>query len=889
MQFQERLRARMNFSPAGGGNPEADLNEDQIENDILSKADVLAKISALPSGPAYGDQNFGGDPEKGSTRGSYDANSVVLTLEFLSDSGTKFLVFLLRISMLLSLILLFLQLWWKLANDVDTLAYNDTMLVINLVVAIASVLLLLLAGGFYLFGIYKVRKENKRWNARRRRYCILGGLNLLFQFISSGFFLISNAYGLAQPCSWFLLNIQVLSFFRWTAFTALLAMQILQALTLLPIDSLPWYKGNVHVGLDLPSKVYAYVFFAFFAPLEILQFVRFGVASSWFDSAYLCQTFYSTSCEVIDFSAECKEKKYPCYYSKGARILATVSAVLFAFTFLVYFAMILFSRRQLRKLPYQEHRISIIELGFQLETRLIAAILYVFSLVVFSLVRPSTCGSLILNSMGDAPMQIVYAVVILFQAVLATPAVQFKASKIKLHAWLQDFAWLESDVAPKLAARPFHGEPCFCFETSLKMFYYCNLIYDLDEVPDSPYTLDVALGLYDLTHHRILFHQKQDAKCFAAWNPETRTIVFSFRGTASMANVLADIKVWRRPHPPTRGQYYLNNQPMVHVGFLETWEDSGMKNEVLALLHDVMNGGNGVENIGDSNDGDGTKGASAAASGSADPPPSQAPWRVLVTGHSLGGALAHLCSHDICSTFGDRARLTCTTFGAPRPGNHAFASSFRETVHDAWDIFHPNDAVARAGKFILLYKRAAHTVIISPAGELVVRPTQAEASVRRGFSRLADHLLTTYAHSLGAILKAAMHHDGQVYLRNEARPVLEIDPSKGETTRVTSTQEALKELFARDYVQKFMTFERAIRQDSLLRMAGAPSSVNERARLQLLQEEEDVTAAAVNNDRRLNCGNCLNAGIVLSWLPSLENLKGVFGRRKSDMELHVQD
>lgn len=175
----------MNFSPAGGGNPEADLNEDQIENDILSKADVLAKISALPSGPAYGDQNFGGDPEKGSTRGSYDANSVVLTLEFLSDSGTKFLVFLLRISMLLSLILLFLQLWWKLANDVDTLAYNDTMLVINLVVAIASVLLLLLAGGFYLFGIYKVRKENKRWNARRRRYCILGGLNLLFQFISS--------------------------------------------------------------------------------------------------------------------------------------------------------------------------------------------------------------------------------------------------------------------------------------------------------------------------------------------------------------------------------------------------------------------------------------------------------------------------------------------------------------------------------------------------------------------------------------------------------------------------------------------------------------------------------------------------------------------------------
>jgi hypothetical protein len=142
-------------------------------------------------------------------------------------------------------------------------------------------------------------------------------------------------------------------------------MQILQALTLLPVDALPLYKGKEHVGLDLPSKVYTYIFFIFFIPLEIVQFVRFGVATNWFDSAYLCQRFYSAQCEVVDFSSDCKAKKYPCYYPPGARAMAIVSAVLFIMLFVVYFAMILFTRRQLRKLPYQEHRISYIELGFQ--------------------------------------------------------------------------------------------------------------------------------------------------------------------------------------------------------------------------------------------------------------------------------------------------------------------------------------------------------------------------------------------------------------------------------------------------------------------------------------------------------------------------------------------
>jgi hypothetical protein len=175
----------MDSSPGEGGNPEPVQDDRSASKVTNSNAAYLAKISTMRSGPAYADQYFGGDREKGTSRASYSADSVVLTLEFLSDSGAKFLILLLRLSMLVSFTLLILQLWWKLSNDKTTLAYNDTIIVVNLVVAVLGMSLLLVAGGFYLFGIYKAIREKKRWNSRRKRYCILGGFNLLFEFLIS--------------------------------------------------------------------------------------------------------------------------------------------------------------------------------------------------------------------------------------------------------------------------------------------------------------------------------------------------------------------------------------------------------------------------------------------------------------------------------------------------------------------------------------------------------------------------------------------------------------------------------------------------------------------------------------------------------------------------------
>ena len=464
----------------------------------------------------------------------------------------------------------------------------------------------------------------------------------------------------------------------------------------------------------------------------------------------------------------------------------------------------------------------------------------------------NNCNSILLNTMGHGPVQLALSAAIIVQGVLASPA-RADAKQVKLHAWLQDHAWTESEIDHKLAIRPFQGEPCFCYETTLKLFYFVNLVYDIDEVSDSPFSKDIALGLYASTDCKVLWKEKEDAKCFAAWSRENKTIVLAFRGTASMANVKADIKVWRKPvgqpqqqHTHRRGRGRLfGSRPMVHSGFLLTWEASGLKHDVMTLLKDeiirIVEAAEDVEERGEERKMDGKKQVKNQESGGRG-------WRLLLTGHSLGGALAHLASFDIAQDkklSGCFDQLTCVTFGAPRPGNHAFARAFRQAVPDAWDVFHSDDPVAVGGKFIFLYKRAAHTVIVSRSGELLVRPTPAEKAVRRGFTpTLPEHLLSRYARSLGAILRVEIEQEdarAARKMKNAWEDEGEREEGEGEEgssgprqaveiiSVSTSSAHALRELCACEYISAVITSTGGLRQVSLMRLRGVSPEGMERA------------------------------------------------------------
>ena len=64
---------------------------------------------------------------------------------------------------------------------------------------------------------------------------------------------------------------------------------------------------------------------------------------------------------------------------------------------------------------------------------------------------------------------------------------------------------------------------------------------------DSKLSLDTAMSLYGLEHSELFWEKALDTKLLLAWN--AHTIVVAFRGTASLANALADLQARGPPSP----------------------------------------------------------------------------------------------------------------------------------------------------------------------------------------------------------------------------------------------------------------------------------------------------------------------------------------------------
>ena len=86
-------------------------------------------------------------------------------------------------------------------------------------------------------------------------------------------------------------------------------------------------------------------------------------------------------------------------------------------------------------------------------------------------------------------------------------------------------------------------EPMFCVETMMKSLYWSLLIYDFQEVDDSKLSLEEGCSLFSppLEHYELFWEKSLDTKMILAWSRQM--IVMSFRGTASLANVVADLQV----------------------------------------------------------------------------------------------------------------------------------------------------------------------------------------------------------------------------------------------------------------------------------------------------------------------------------------------------------
>ncbi|KAL3155310.1 hypothetical protein ABBQ38_010874 [Trebouxia sp. C0009 RCD-2024] len=375
---------------------------------------------------------------------------------------------------------------------------------------------------------------------------------------------------------------------------------------------------------------------------------------------------------------------------------------------------------------------------------------FVFCMVLLWLVQPGWCTSQNFSWLGLMPMQIVMTAttaVLCYAATPRTPQEHVAASAV----WLQEFAWTEADKPIKLEARSsmvpkdadLARQPMFCFETMMKLLYWSCFVYDHMKEQLTPNTgfsnasshqeqqlegtsftartslsLDTALSLYNMTDSQSFWEIQQDTRCLIGWG--SSTVVVAFRGTASMKNALADLQAWRIAHPPVRGKTWLGTRPLVHVGFLKTWLADGLKLKVVNQVLEAVQ-------------------QCKQRSGS------DQPITVLITGHSLGGALATLAAYDIrkqlLANKQSNSKVVCCTFAAPRTGNHAFAREYNAMVPDTWSVINDQDVVTREGKMLFLYKRPGQRVILKRG-----RPHDGQ-SVRH-------HLLTSYFHTILSVVLA---------------------------------------------------------------------------------------------------------------------------------------
>jgi len=100
---------------------------------------------------------------------------------------------------------------------------------------------------------------------------------------------------------------------------------------------------------------------------------------------------------------------------------------------------------------------------------------------------------------------------------------------------------------------------------------------------------------------------------------------------------------------------------------------------------------------------------------------SSTPWTILLTGHSLGGALATLCAYELAhlelADAGEAGveRLVVYNFGSPRVGSGAFASHFDASLPDAWRVVNAADLVPRVPR-LMGYAHVGHAVPLRSDG-----------------------------------------------------------------------------------------------------------------------------------------------------------------------------
>lgn len=190
-------------------------------------------------------------------------------------------------------------------------------------------------------------------------------------------------------------------------------------------------------------------------------------------------------------------------------------------------------------------------------------------------------------------------------------------------------------------------------------------------------------GNYAETPHVVAYAKNQSSAHMLVWEYADCTVV-AFRGTAALRDWITDAEFPLRPLPGSGGR--------VHAGFLAAVE---------SVRGDLMAG---------------LRGGPAMTWGQAVPAP------MVLTGHSLGGALAVLAAWFLQQE--GFAVHSVYTFGQPRVGDRAFAAAYQTELGErTYRVVNQNDIVPRVPGVLLGYRHAGELPFVNALGELVMNPS----------------------------------------------------------------------------------------------------------------------------------------------------------------------
>lgn len=301
----------------------------------------------------------------------------------------------------------------------------------------------------------------------------------------------------------------------------------------------------------------------------------------------------------------------------------------------------------------------------------------------------------------------------------------------------------------------------FVLETCVLLYHFMSLAYIMldpeqqdgsfrgveeDEDDEEAATPKRTLQLEDFqrlveddqyTVHLYAKDDDSDTHAFCFSSPDR--IIVSFRGSVSFKNYQTDydstevlfepaVRVTPQLNGFTNRLYAVNlatkQQPMVHRGFLRTY--TAVRQEILDCVSGLLQA---------------------------------KPRVVMVTGHSLGGGMATVCSFDLALAL--RLPPDCIalmTFGSPMAGNLGFSSRFNRIVPCAHRLETANDVITQLPFQTPLtdvtlrgWFHIGVQVLLMPNGNGVVEPSPIETfMVHSRSSSIAAHFRLSYASALAA-------------------------------------------------------------------------------------------------------------------------------------------